>query len=66
MFANFLYGSIGSYFLTQLNDCGAIIKVRRNYAHLGCNRIVATIMRHNTVHLLNKNMCSNAKKHLQC
>ena len=50
-FVNFLYGSTDCYFLTQVQDCGAIIKVRQNYLQLLWNRIVATIRRRNTAHL---------------
>ena len=45
MFADFLCGSTGCYFLSQLNDGVAIIKVTRNFVGLCCNRIVATIIR---------------------
>ena len=55
MFANFLYGSTDCYFLSQLNNCGALIQVRRKYLRLCSNRIVVTIRERNTVHLLGKN-----------
>ena len=41
-------------FLSQLNDCDAIIKARQNHLRPYCNRIIAIIGRCNTVHLLGK------------
>ena len=61
MFAGVLYGSTDCYYLSQLNDCGAIIKVRRNHVRLCWGRIVETIWRRNIVHLFRKNDCSCEK-----
>ena len=65
MFAKFLYRSTDGYFLLQLDDCGAIIKVRQNYVQQCCNRIVVTIRRLNTT-LEGKNVCSIAKRNVLC
>ena len=54
MFAKFLDGSTDCYFLRQLNNCGAIIKLRRNHVRLCSNQVVATKSRRNTVHRVRK------------
>ena len=66
MFANFLYGSAVCYFLSQLNERVATIKVRRHYMRLCRNRIVVTMKTRNTARLSGENFCNIAKSHLRC